>query len=138
VLRGYVGDRQAKPVFPGSSPFDILGTGYQRPFELASLRLANMVGILPKCECAALPACAALRVVHVCTVYVGGGGGKRGAGGQRGVEVSQQLPVAGCSSAMLQLLSRAPGAMQGASSARQTPTCWCSRAARSCCAGATR
>lgn len=50
VLRGYVGDRGAKPVFQGSTPFDILGTGYQRPFELATLRLFNMVGILPKCE----------------------------------------------------------------------------------------
>jgi hypothetical protein len=55
VLRGYVGDRQSKPVFQGSTPFDILGTGYQRPFELATLRLFNMVGILPKCEC--LQAC---------------------------------------------------------------------------------
>jgi hypothetical protein len=50
VLRGYVGDREAKPVFQGSTPFDILGTGYQRPFELATLRLFNMVGILPKCK----------------------------------------------------------------------------------------
>jgi hypothetical protein len=49
VFRGYIGDRQAKPVFPGSTPFDILGSGYQRPFELATLRLFNMVGILPKC-----------------------------------------------------------------------------------------
>lgn len=53
VLRGYVGDRGAKPVFQGSTPFDILGTGYQRPFELATLRLFNMAGILPKCKCAA-------------------------------------------------------------------------------------
>lgn len=51
VLRGYVGDRDAKPVFQGDTPFDILGKGYQRPFELATLRLFNMVGILPKCEC---------------------------------------------------------------------------------------
>jgi hypothetical protein len=50
VLRGYVGDRDAKPVFQGDTPFDILGKGYQRPFELATLRLFNMVGILPKCE----------------------------------------------------------------------------------------
>eukprot|EP00775_Hariotina_reticulata_P002965 gene2965-3250_t len=48
VIRGYLGDRSAGPVFGGSSPFDILGTGYQRPFELATLRLFNMVGILPK------------------------------------------------------------------------------------------
>ena len=52
VLRGYVGDRNSKPVFEGNSPFNILGTGYQRPFELATLRLFNMVGILPRCECA--------------------------------------------------------------------------------------
>jgi hypothetical protein len=46
-----VGDRSAKPVFDGSNnPFDVLGTGYQRPFELATLRLFNMAGILPRCE----------------------------------------------------------------------------------------
>lgn len=50
VLRGYVGDREAKPVFDSPTPFDVLGTGYQRPFELATLRLFNMIGILPKCE----------------------------------------------------------------------------------------
>lgn len=50
VLRGYVGDKEAKPVFDSPTPFDILGTGYQRPFELATLRLFNMIGILPKCE----------------------------------------------------------------------------------------
>ena len=49
VLRGYVGDRNAKPVFKGQTPFDVLGPGYQRPFELATLRLSNMIGILPKC-----------------------------------------------------------------------------------------
>jgi hypothetical protein len=49
VLRGYVGDRRAKPVFEGATPFDVLGPGYQRPFELATLRLSNMIGILPKC-----------------------------------------------------------------------------------------
>ena len=50
VLRGYVGDKDAKPIFDGStlgSLFDIVGKGYQRPFELATLRLQNMVGILP-------------------------------------------------------------------------------------------
>lgn len=50
VIRGYIGDRSSGPVFEASSPFDILGSGYQRPFELATLRLFNMVGILPKCE----------------------------------------------------------------------------------------
>jgi hypothetical protein len=49
VIRGYVGDRSAKPVADGASPFDVLGTGYQRPFELATLRLQNMLGILPRC-----------------------------------------------------------------------------------------
>eukprot|EP00877_Chromochloris_zofingiensis_P011333 jgi/Chrzof1/6453/Cz18g11140.t1 len=48
VLRGYVGDRGSKPVFDGSTPFDILGNGYQRPFELATLRLNNMIGVLSK------------------------------------------------------------------------------------------
>ena len=46
VFRGYVGDRDAEQIFD-SGPFDILGTGYQRPFELATLRLSNMIGILP-------------------------------------------------------------------------------------------
>ncbi len=27
VVRGYVGDQEAKPVFDGPTPFDILGTG---------------------------------------------------------------------------------------------------------------
>eukprot|EP00879_Flechtneria_rotunda_P025975 GHRR01027642.1.p1 GENE.GHRR01027642.1~~GHRR01027642.1.p1 ORF type:complete len:151 (+),score=48.13 GHRR01027642.1:67-453(+) len=48
VIRGYIGDQSARQVFQESSPFDILGKGYQRPFELATLRLLNMVGILPK------------------------------------------------------------------------------------------
>ncbi|CAL5228424.1 g11558 [Coccomyxa viridis] len=48
VLRGYIGDRSAKPVFEGQTPFNVLGSGYQRPFELATLRLSNMIGILPK------------------------------------------------------------------------------------------
>lgn len=50
VIRGYVGDTSAGPVFDGPSAFDVLGNSYQRPFELATLRLFNMVGILPKCE----------------------------------------------------------------------------------------
>ncbi|GAQ86414.1 hypothetical protein KFL_002870180 [Klebsormidium nitens] len=48
VARGYFGDRGSKPVFEGSTPFDILGKGYQRPMELATLRLFNMFGILQK------------------------------------------------------------------------------------------
>ncbi|KAI7838571.1 hypothetical protein COHA_007643 [Chlorella ohadii] len=47
VLRGYVGDRSAKPVFAqDSNLFDVLGRGYQRPFELATLRLYNMNTVL--------------------------------------------------------------------------------------------
>lgn len=46
VLRGYVGDRERSPVFGGSTPFDVLGTGYQRPFELATQRLFNMNTVL--------------------------------------------------------------------------------------------
>lgn len=43
VLRGYTGDRSARPVFAGpSNLFDVLGQGYQRPLELATLRLFNM------------------------------------------------------------------------------------------------
>eukprot|EP00955_Chlamydomonas_euryale_P084782 364003-Chlamydomonas_euryale.AAC.30 len=30
VIRGYVGDKDSKPVFDTSTPFDVLGTGYQR------------------------------------------------------------------------------------------------------------
>ncbi|KAI8466531.1 MAG: AhpC/TSA antioxidant enzyme-domain-containing protein [Monoraphidium minutum] len=50
VLRGYVGDREAPPVFDGAlgRAFNILGQGYQRPMELATLRLQNMVGVLSK------------------------------------------------------------------------------------------
>mmetsp|Transcript_2570 Transcript_2570/g.7700 ORF Transcript_2570/g.7700 Transcript_2570/m.7700 type:complete len:283 (-) Transcript_2570:1337-2185(-) len=46
VLRGYVGDRKAKQVFTSPNQFDVLGSGYQRPFELATLRLSNMTTIL--------------------------------------------------------------------------------------------
>jgi len=46
VLRGYTGDRRAKPIFTSPNMFDVLGTGYQRPFELATLRLGNMRSIL--------------------------------------------------------------------------------------------
>jgi len=48
VVRGYMGDRDSKPVFDSPTPFDVLGTGYQRPFELATLRLFNMIGVLNK------------------------------------------------------------------------------------------
>lgn len=51
MLRGYTGDRSAPSLTEGRSLFDILGRGYQRPFELATQRLQNMLGILPKCEC---------------------------------------------------------------------------------------
>jgi len=51
VLRGYVGDRSSRPVFGGpSNLFDVLGSGYQRPFELATLRLYNMNTVLTHCE----------------------------------------------------------------------------------------
>jgi len=50
VLRGYIGDRSRKPVWDGNVAFNILGKGYQRPFELATLRLIHMVNILPQCE----------------------------------------------------------------------------------------
>ena len=50
VLRGYIGDRSSRPVWAGNTLFNILGKGYQRPFELATLRLSNMVNILPRCE----------------------------------------------------------------------------------------
>ncbi|KAA6429247.1 MAG: hypothetical protein FRX49_00643 [Trebouxia sp. A1-2] len=48
VLRGYIGDRSSKPVWDGNVAFNILGKGYQRPFELATLRLNHMVNILPR------------------------------------------------------------------------------------------
>lgn len=54
VFRGYLGDRNSPPVFrPGSNvrsslgdAFNVLGEGYQRPFELATLRGQNMVTVL--------------------------------------------------------------------------------------------
>ncbi|GAB4818964.1 hypothetical protein N2152v2_006010 [Parachlorella kessleri] len=47
VLRGYIGDRSSPPVFSGErNLFDVLGKGYQRPFELATLRLFNMQLVL--------------------------------------------------------------------------------------------
>jgi hypothetical protein len=49
VLRGYTGDRNDRAVFSGFTPFDMWGTGYLRPNELATLRLFNLVGILPRC-----------------------------------------------------------------------------------------
>jgi hypothetical protein len=45
VLRGYSGDRQAPPRLE-MPLFDLVGRGYQRPFELATLRLRNMVEVL--------------------------------------------------------------------------------------------
>jgi hypothetical protein len=45
VLRGYSGDRQAPPRL--TMPlFNLVGHGYQRPFELATVRLQNMVEVL--------------------------------------------------------------------------------------------
>jgi hypothetical protein len=45
VLRGYTGDRGAPQRLKGL-PFALLGEGYQRPFELATLRLRNMQEVL--------------------------------------------------------------------------------------------
>jgi hypothetical protein len=45
VWRGYSGDRQAEQRMK-SPLFDLLGSGYQRPFELATVRLRNMVEVL--------------------------------------------------------------------------------------------
>lgn len=47
VLRGYSGDRRA-PARLESALFNSLGQGYQRPFELATVRLRNMVEVLGK------------------------------------------------------------------------------------------
>lgn len=45
VLRGYSGDRQAPPRL-ALPLFNLVGNGYQRPFELATVRLQNMVEVL--------------------------------------------------------------------------------------------
>jgi hypothetical protein len=45
VLRGYSGDRRA-PARLESPLFNMLGRDYQRPFELATVRLRNMVEVL--------------------------------------------------------------------------------------------
>lgn len=45
VLRGYTGDRSARQRLEGA-PFNLLGEGYQRPFELATVRLRNMQEVL--------------------------------------------------------------------------------------------
>lgn len=58
VFRGYLGDRSRPPIFregtntdiPWRGLFDIVGKGYQRPFELATLRLQNMTAILKNWE----------------------------------------------------------------------------------------
>jgi hypothetical protein len=53
VLRGYLGDSSAKPLFEEDTQlgkaFGVVGQGYQRPFELATVRLQNMVGSLSNC-----------------------------------------------------------------------------------------
>ena len=48
VLRGYVGDRNAAARLEGNRLFALLGEGYQRPFELATVRLNNMVEVLSR------------------------------------------------------------------------------------------
>ncbi|MFM7360411.1 MAG: peroxiredoxin-like family protein [Cyanobium sp.] len=45
VLRGYTGDRSAPPRL-ATPLFDLAGKGFQRPFELATVRLANMREVL--------------------------------------------------------------------------------------------
>ncbi|GAB5363674.1 hypothetical protein AAMO2058_000904200 [Amorphochlora amoebiformis] len=59
VFRGYLGDRESPEIqkrFPGVLPdwmpglFGVLGDGYQRPFELATVRLINMNNILTRWE----------------------------------------------------------------------------------------
>nr|ABE10812.1 conserved hypothetical protein [uncultured Prochlorococcus marinus clone ASNC1363] len=57
VIRGYTGDRKAKPIysefdkidvlkFSGNSFKKVFGDGYLRPFELATFRLNNMIEII--------------------------------------------------------------------------------------------
>lgn len=52
VLRGYLGDKNAKPWFSEEETmgklFKSVGVGYQRPFELATVRLQNMVSVLSR------------------------------------------------------------------------------------------
>ena len=45
VARGYTGDRAALPRL-ATPLFDLAGKGFQRPFELATVRLANMREVL--------------------------------------------------------------------------------------------
>jgi hypothetical protein len=45
VLRGYTGDRSAPPRL-ATPLFELAGKGFQRPFELATVRLANMREVL--------------------------------------------------------------------------------------------
>ena len=47
VLRGYTGDRSAPQIFD-AGPFDVLGRGFQRPMELATVRLNSMVTSLSR------------------------------------------------------------------------------------------
>ena len=65
VFRGYLGDRAAPPVFKSGSnvdlgwkaAFDLVGKDFQRPFELATYRLGNMVEILSNWESLATEVC---------------------------------------------------------------------------------
>lgn len=53
VVRGYVGDRSSGQIYGGDTmlgkAFGTLGSGYQRPFELATQRLINMQASLSNC-----------------------------------------------------------------------------------------
>lgn len=77
VIRGYTGDRDAPQVFNDGSNVDISwksafnlagGKGFQRPFELATFRLTNMIAILRDWEVTAgsLPLPPPLSLVIFC------------------------------------------------------------------------
>lgn len=82
VARGYLGDRGAPPVFREGTAADrpqlrrafaVLGDGYQRPFELATLRGLNMAAVLGEWGALA-PADDSLLVQRGGVLVVGRGG----------------------------------------------------------------
>ena len=57
VLKGYTGDEEANAEWTGQfldlvdkSAFDVMGTRGARPFEVATVRLSNMIKIIPNWE----------------------------------------------------------------------------------------